>query len=426
LILKLRRTYSINARVLIRAFLLYLIISNIGSLAAHAQGSLSITGVIKDKKGEVIPGAAVYLSGYKIATVANNDGRFTIGNLKPGNYDLLIQVIGFGPQNKNVILFDKTVNVVIVLNENVTELSEVVIKPDPNRQRYIDMFKANFIGNTPNARQCKILNPEVIQTDYDPSKRLLTVTATDLLIIENKALGYRIKYLLNFFENDEKANVVFYSGHPHFEELERKESKWKKYAKPRAIAYSGSSQHFFSSLYHNRVKEEGFQIKKIAKIPNKNRPPDEVINANISRLSRTYYGDSKLNGAFTDSLRYWRNMRTEPATLSVLNRAEVLVDTLVKQLFSNVKSIAYNDALYVIYTNERETVEYTNLSGHSVNRPLDVPNYQISVVHQLLSPASFYENGGIFDPRALLYEGFWAYEKVADMVPVDYLPPSKF
>jgi hypothetical protein len=42
----------------------------------------------------------------------------------------------------------------------------------------------------------------------------------------------------------------------------------------------------------------------------------------------------------------------------------------------------------------------------------------------LLSPANFYENGGIFDPRALLYEGFWAYEKVADMVPMDYIPST--
>ena len=166
----------------------------------YAQAPLSITGTIKDKKGEVIPGAAVYLSGYQIATVANNEGRFTLGNLKPGNYELLVQVIGFTPQNKNVNLLDKKVNVDIILSENVTELTEVVTKADPNRQRYINMFKANFIGNTPNAKQCKILNPEVIQTDYDPAKRLLTVTATDFLIIENKALGYRIKYLLNFNE----------------------------------------------------------------------------------------------------------------------------------------------------------------------------------------------------------------------------------
>lgn len=424
LIQKLNKTVNRNACVIIRAFLLCLSFSIVSSSAAYSQSTISITGVIKDKKGETIPGAAVYLSGYKIATVANNDGRFTIGNLKPGNYELLVQVIGFLPQNKNVVLVDKSVEVSIIMAENVTELSEVVIKADPNRQRYIDMFKMYFIGTTPNAKQCKILNPEVIQTDYDKSKRLLTVTATDFLLIENKALGYRIRYLLNYFENDEKANVVFYSGHPHFEEFEKKVSRQKKFAKPRAIAYAGSSQHFFASLYNNRSREEGFQIKKIAKIPNNARLSDDVINANIERLSRTYYGDSKLNGVFTDSLRYWRHMRSEPATLSVLNKAEVSVDTLVKQLYKNVKSIAYSDALYVIYTNERETVEFTNLSGHSVNRPLDIPNYQISIVYQLLSPASFYENGGIFDPRALLYEGFWAYEKVADMVPMDYIPST--
>lgn len=405
--------------------MLYLFIFSASLSCSYAQGSFSITGTVKDKKGETLPGAAIYLSGYQAATVANNEGKFKLANIKPGNYDLLIQVIGFLPQNKNVVIANKTVDVEIVLTENVTELSEVVIKADPNRQRYINIFKDAFIGSTPNARQCKILNPEVLQTDYDQSKRVLTVTATEFLIIENKALGCRIKYLLNFFENDEKANVVFYSGHPHFEELAKKESRIKRYLKPREVAYAGSSQHFFTALYHNRTKKEGFEIYKIAQVHNKNRLPDEIINANIARLSRTYYGESKLNGKFTDSLRYWRNMKTEPPTLSVLNRSEVLVDTLVKQLFSNVKSISYTDALYVMYTRERETSEYTNMSGHSVNRPLDIPNYQISIVYQLLHPMSFYANGGVFDPRALLYEGFWAYEKVADMVPMDYLPNLK-
>ena len=40
-------------------------------------------------------------------------------------------------------------------------------------------------------------------------------------------------------------------------------------------------------------------------------------------------------------------------------------------------------------------------------------------------PVRFYENGGILDSRSMLFEGFWAYEKVADMVPMDYVPLVK-
>lgn len=372
-----------------------------------------------------MPGAAIYLSGYKIATVANNEGKFSLGNLKPGNYDVLVQVIGFLPQTKNVLLFDKSVSIEIILVENVTQLSEVEIKPDPNRGNYLSIFKKSFIGNTPNAEQCVITNPEVIQTDYNKDTKVLTVTASDFLIIENKALGYRIKYLLTYFENDAKENVLFYAGHPHFEEIEKAESKRKRYSKVREAAYLGSSQHFFNSLYHHRTKEDGFVIHKVAKIPNKDRPADSIINANLKRFVRTYARGTKLSDAPTDSLKYWREKKNEPLMLSILNRSEVKVDTLVKDMFSDVKSINYTDALYVIYTKEKESKYYTQFSGHSITRPKDIPNFQISVVYQLLRPASFYENGSIFDPRSLLYEGFWAYEKVADMVPIDYISEPK-
>ncbi|MGY4385983.1 hypothetical protein ACVWYN_003033 [Pedobacter sp. UYP24] len=389
------------------------------------QETYSIKGIIKDKKGETLPGASVYLSGYKMATVANNDGKFVLENLKAGNYDVLVQVIGFLPQTKNVIIFDKSVNVEIVLEENVMQLSEVEIKVDPNRGYYLNLFKKSFIGGTPNAEQCIIKNPEVIRTDYDKDTKILTVTATDFLIIENKALGYRIKYLLTYFENDGRENLLFYAGHPHFEEMEKSESRRKRYNKLREEAYLGSSQHFFNSLYHHRTKEDGFIIHKVAKVPNKDRPSEAVINANLKRFITPYTRGAKVSDTPTDSVKYWRAKKNEPLILSVLNRSEVLVDTLVKDMFSDVKSINYNDALYIIYTKEKESKEYTQFSGNSVTRPNDISNYQVSVVYQLLRPASFYENGSIFDPRSLLYEGFWAYEKVADMVPMDYIPQAK-
>ena len=67
---------------------------------------------------------------------------------------------------------------------------------------------------------------------------------------------------------------------------------------------------------------------------------------------------------------------------------------------------------------------YSN-TGFWIFRPLDVPENEISVANLTGPGVRFYENGGIHDSRALLYEGFWAYEKVADMVPMDYIPLQK-
>lgn len=403
-----------------KSCLLSFLIIALGINNLFGQNTFSISGTIRDSK-ETLPGAAVYVSGYKIVTQTDNNGKFILSNLAPGNYDILVQMIGYLPYSKNIIISNKSVNIDFILSENTTMLKEVVIKPDPDRLYHTALFKDFFIGKTPNAKECKILNLEVLTFNDDRTESKLTARATDFIIVENKALGYRIKYLLNHFEYDYKSKMIFYAGNTSFEEMKGSNAKQKRWLKNREIAYKGSIQHFFKSLYHNRVTEEGFIINKISKIPNKNRPPDSLINTNIRRLTAGQNGIVNVitfNG--NDSLSYWLKKRKEPKEFSVVSRKDVLVDTLVKTVDENLKMIKYSDELYISYKNEKETAEF-NFSGLKQNRPPDLNDYQISVVELLQPSVSFYENGGILDPRSLLYKGYWAYEKVADMVPMDYL-----
>ncbi|WP_432709824.1 carboxypeptidase-like regulatory domain-containing protein [Pedobacter sp.] len=387
--------------------------------------SLSISGTVKDKKGETLPGAGIYLSGYKTATVTNNDGKFVLGNLKPGNYNVLVEMMGFLPYTKNVIIADKAVSMDIVLSENTIQLQEVVIKVDPNRERYIALFKEFFIGKSPNAKQCKLLNPHALRVDYDSKAKTLIVKSNEFLVIENKALGYRLKYMLQFFEYNYETRIVYYSGLPNFEELKGANSRKKQWVKNREIAYYGSPQHFFKSLYQGKSREEGFVINKLVKLDNSSRPPDHVIEAEISKLKKRLQRTMRLGSAESDSLNHWLKVKQMPKQISTLHRDEVLTDTLVKQEYRDLKTLNFKDDLYLIYTKERESTAYTNTSGHSITRPLDIPNYQISIVHLLEGPVHFYASGGIFQPKAFLYEGFWAFEKIADMVPMDYVPLAR-
>ncbi len=390
------------------------------SISGSAQ-NLSISGLVKDKRGETLPGAGIYLSGYKAATVTTNEGKFILSNLKPGNYNVLVEMMGYLPFTKNVILSDKSAAVEIILDENTIQLQEVVIRVDPNRERYIELFKEFFIGKTPNAKKCKLLNPQALYVDYDNKSRLLTVKSNEFLVIENKALGYRLKYLLQYFEYDYNTRIVYYSGLPNFEELKGSKAKKKAWAKNREIAYKGSSQHFFRSLYHGNSRQEGFIINKLVKVKNNSRPSDSMIDANMRRLMNAQYGVIRMGSIATDSLKYWSKIKQMPKEISTLHRDEVLTDTLVKQHYKNLKTINFENDLYVIYTKEFETNDYTNTSGHAISRPLDIPNYQISIVHMLEGPIHFYASGGIYQSKSLLYEGVWAYEKIADMVPMDYI-----
>lgn len=388
--------------------------------ALLAQGNFSISGTVRDDK-ETIPGAAVYLSGTKISTITNNDGKFMLAKLPAGNYDVLIQVVGYLPYSKNIIISDKNIHIDVLIKANAVMLNEVVIKPDPNRLAYLNIFKDFFIGQTPNAQQCKILNTEVLTTHYDKTSRTLTVSSNEFLIIENKALGYRIKYLLQNFEYDYKTRIVYFAGFPFFEEMKGSTSKTNRWNKKRNIAYYGSNQHFFKSLYRGTTEKEGFAIHKLASISNKNRLPDSMISANIKRLTAGTNAIHMLTFNKDDSLNFWLKERSKPKTMMVLNRAKVLTDTLTKTYNQNIKAINFSDELFVMYTKEKETEAYSN-SGFSINRSPDMGNYQVSLISLLEPPLYFYKNGSIANTRSFLFKGFWAYEKMADTVPIEFEP----
>ena len=392
---------------------------------AFCQNTFSIAGTVRDKV-ETLPGAGVYISGYKLATVTNNRGKFIIPNLQPGSYDILVQMIGYLPLSKKITITDKAVEVELKLTENSTLLKEVVIKPDPNRAYYLDLFKQFFIGKTPNAEQCKILNTNVLLIDGDTRHQILTVKATDFLVIENQALGYRIKYLLEQFEYNFDTKILFYAGYPSFEEMKGSQNKQNKWIKNREIAYKGSSQHFFRALYQNRINEEGFMINKRYQALNTNRLPDSIIKANIKQLIA---GRKEINFSATDSvnnssLNYWLKEERKPKTFAAIDRTNVLTDTLVNKFNNSLKMIKFKDELFVIYKNELEPPAYVKSSNHQ-NRPKDLENFQVSVVKMLRSSIYFYVNGTTADPNSTLYSGYWSYEKMADTVPIDYVSPLK-
>ncbi|RZK77734.1 MAG: carboxypeptidase-like regulatory domain-containing protein [Pedobacter sp.] len=384
----------------------------------------SITGQIKDDKGLPLPGASVFLSGYKVGTVADADGKFVIPNLTPGNYDVLVQMLGYLPLSQNVLIANKSKELTINLQENIKLLTEVVIKPSPYRSQYLRIFREHFIGTSINASDCEIINPQVIRFDYDSQRRVLTANADEFLIIENKALGYRIRYLLNFFEKDDETGMVHFYGYPYFEEMEVSKRKRKQLEKKREVAYKGSPQHFFKSLFNNTDKQEGFTIHKMIKAPNHKKQPDKIIDERIKSFSEKLRkrSDEKRRKI---SLNYWKKMKLEPDTVEVMIREEVQRYFLVYQKSPALKTLEFKDALYIVYKGEKEPVDYVKYSGYKIKRPDDFVDYQISIVYGLKRSPAFYENGGIYDPQSLLFEGVWAYELVADMVPMDYVLPSR-
>ncbi|MES2457614.1 MAG: carboxypeptidase-like regulatory domain-containing protein [Bacteroidota bacterium] len=386
-------------------------------LTGFAQNKLMISGEIKDETGQPLPGAGILLGDYRLGTVADNAGRFQL-RVGPGNYNVLVQMIGYSTVMANVIVEDKSVVVNIVLKESIGQLKEVVIRPDRRTSKWITTFTESFVGITPNARKCKIINPQVLRFEYNDDRKILTATSDDFLVIENKALGYRIKYLLKYFQKDEATGLVFFYGFPTFEDLKGTPAQIRDYAAKRAQAYKGSPEHFFSALYKNALQSEGFTVKNLVKKKNPEYVAPPAVDENIERASKKIADDK--GRYFSDVLTILENKKRQTDSIEVISRGEFRITELLQQKTENLKSIRFDGALYVVYTKEGESNSYAT-SGYSIARPEEYNRYQVSVVNHANRELSFYGDGRIFDPASIVVEGYMAYERIADMVPRDFL-----
>jgi len=89
-----------------------------------------ISGKITDKKtGESIVGASVYIQGTTTGSSTDIDGKYTIKNLKPGSYNIIVSFISYKIDSlKGIKVFkDKPSLLDHQLTESTTQLSEVSV-----------------------------------------------------------------------------------------------------------------------------------------------------------------------------------------------------------------------------------------------------------------------------------------------------------
>lgn len=351
----------------------------------YGQDRYTISGVVKDNKGQTLPGATVFLTNTKIITACNASGEFSLNNVSPGTYQLVAKMMGFTPEIVPVTLKSNSLSFVIVLKPKANQLNEVNISFDPDWDRHYAEFKNHFLGTTPNSANCKILNPKVLHFHYSKRSRKFTGTADDFIQIENDALGYKINYLLSGFEYSDSTHIIQYQGSPSFEELKAKSDKQlKQWQKNRAIAYRGSITHLMKSIYNGDAGKEGFEVFKII-----NKPT----------VGKHYEQDKPV----------------------VFDTRAIMFDSLLTVTDSHFKSLTYKDCLFVVYTNEKESYQFKD-SGLKLQRPegAKIPNGQFSMINLMEPNVTLDANGNFSSPNAFLFEGYMAWEQVADLMPLEY------
>lgn len=248
-------------------FLIIILAILITSAALEAQNKKgAIKGIVTDKKtNEALVSATVFLENTTFGTMSENDGRYIIPNISPGSYYLIVSSIGYEIERVPVtVAAAETLDYKIRLKEKSITIGEVNVigKSNDEWKEHLEVFTEQFIGETQNSHYAKILNPEVINFTKDPETKQLNASTDSVIVVENKALGYRLYIMLASFTYSQKQGVN-YLTHIRFQELrpedKDQEELWKT---RREETYTGSQKHFFNSLLNKKLHQEGFRLSQ--------------------------------------------------------------------------------------------------------------------------------------------------------------------
>jgi len=355
-----------------------LILLLFSTFRVSAQTTYSITGSVLDKEtNEVIPGAQIFLNGTTIGTTSNEDGLYVLDKIPDGIFDLNVSLLGFEGNSITINTSSLAPPYDFVLKAKIYELDEVMVRPDPeNWKNDFEQFRKYFIGIGPFSKNTKIKNPEVLSFDFDPDMKTLSARVFDNLIIENKDLGYQITYYLDYFEINYSTGTTLYYGRPFFQTLSSKRNKTiAKWSKNREAAYRGSFLHFTRSLVENIVEENGYVFR----------------------------GEKRENKS-----RY-------------ISKDTINDDLFFFQIDSNTYMFNFMNFVNVANTSEKEEKSFLEfIWSPTSNNVRTTIQDQISSFTLSMDSVLVDKSGYIYDPLSILFDGYWSFEQVSDLMPLDY------
>ncbi len=350
-------------------------------------------GTVTDEStGLPIEGVNVFVAKSMLGDATDPNGFFSIDQLPMGTYDITFSHVAYELGVKKISVEssnDVALKVSLISKLDQLESIEIISSRDKSWERYLKMFQTSFLGATPNASRCVITNDHVLDFQYYGNQDLLVAYASEPLIIENWALGYKIFYVLELFE--QHGGTTRYVGKSRFEEMQPSdEGELKRWQKNRTKSYRGSLEHFITSLTSDRLRKEGFLIYKVYDLPTSGPVP--------------YY--------------------------------EVDLSSIVKNgAHMYEKKVSFRDYLQVAYLREIEPIAYLEekqkLLSNNMASPVGLnyrmadearSNRQVSYIQLNIPTVSVDVRGFIYNPLALTTLGYWSWERMADSLPIEYVP----
>ncbi len=358
-----------------------------------------LSGTISDAStGEKLPGANIYIANTNIGCTSNVSGKFLLDCENFNEFLLIVSFIGYHTYSKKVDL-NASDSLAISLTPKTSILDEVTIETtlDKAWKRDFRKFKKAFLGNSTNARNCEILNPWVLE--FSKKGTALMASAKDVLKIKNNGLGYITYYLLDDFSLDVES--LSFGGKSHFTELDTSSSLVRnRWQNNRNKAYLGSKSHFFRSLVANQLEDEGFEIYEVKQVG--------------SRFLTTKRLNSKSILIVDDEGNHF-----------------VKFNNFLKVVYLNASAPnAYlNDRMFVLEdaTSENLSIQKGKFIRNNLNNSIGSSNENVSqssLLYLRADKIELDENGNLKDHLYLNEFGYWAWLRVGDLMPSNYVPAN--
>ena len=344
--------------------------------SVQLSAQVNITGkVLNDVSGDPLAGASVYINNSTIGSTTSADGSFMLSNVMPGTFDIIVTFVSFEVIVHRVSVSDKPLKFTFRMNEKATEMRNILIMSDELRRQRVAKFRELFLGITLAAERSKILNEDDILFEGGEKKGEIIAFSEQPLIVVNRELGYRVYFELKEFYLDEGQGLSYFLGYTRFEDLEN--SNTRKWEKKRMQYYLGSTMHFYHSLADGNVEENDFRVYLVKEMEG----TDMKAKVPVS-------GDSILS-----------------------------VDTV-----SQLKYINVQGRMIINYL--KDPYHKSHLKTKSMFLTSSARGIESSV--QILEYPCYLDKSGLLEnPMSVRYSGFWGYEKLANMLPVDFNPPGR-
>lgn len=349
-------------------------------LDASADETVTLDGVVVDRAdGMPLPGAHVFVAQSMKGTTTDRDGRFVLEGVRLGAKRLYASMLGYEPQSYDLFLqTDTSYTFAFRLRERVIESPGVMVEAerDPEWHRRLKRFEKLFLGSSKWAEECTIQNPEVLRFDSKWWGKFVA-EAAEPIIVENRALGYTVTYFLEEFEAS--GGMIRWDGEPLFAPLTpssiAEADRWRE---NRTSAYLGSLRHFLRALLQDRLDEEQFEMYRLPR-------------ANMFR------------------------------SLHRADRFHASRDRLVSVDADSVYHLDFRGRLEIIYRGEPESDRYQRWSG--VRTPPEPA--QTSHIKLNDPPVRVDRNGKIVEPYGATVYQYFSFERLAELVPLEYTPYGK-